>query len=214
MHKHAAHNSRHDRAAFTLMEAIVVMVIIGILAGVMMPRVLSMGQRQAEQEAKLVRGLLTVAADKASVMHQSVAVDYAEATTGDNGRGARLTIWVQKEDPKVGSDATGAARVKWEQDRMSEVVEFSRLRVAQAMQDGGVLSGGKWRVAFAPGRPRPSLELKLEPIASRDGPTWTVTLKPDDTSATLVAGNEAKAAPAGSSRTVDLDDSGQGDSKW
>ncbi|HMN42225.1 MAG TPA: prepilin-type N-terminal cleavage/methylation domain-containing protein [Phycisphaerales bacterium] len=210
------HNSAAHRRAFTLAEIIVVVVIIGILAGVMAPRMISIGPRQAEQEAKAVRSLLTVAADKASVMHRTVAVDYAEATTGTNARGASLTIWVRREDPKAAPDAVGAARVTWEQDRMSQVVELTRLRVAQALEDGSVLSGGKWRVVFTPGHPRAAMELRLEPISSRDGPVWTVALGPDDTAATLgVEGEAPGAAGTGASaRTIDLDDAGKGDAKW
>lgn len=217
MRDRATHNAGFVRTAFTLMEAVVVIVIIGILASVMVPRVLSAGQRQAELEAKAVRNLLTVAADKATVMHRPVAIDYVEATTGTNGHGARLSIWVQREDNKAAADAVGSARVKWEQDRMSEMVELTRLRVAQALEDGGVMAGGKWRVSFTPGHPRAALELRLEPISQRDGPVWTVALKPDDTAASLGSGADAKGATPSAAvpaRTIDLDDAGQGDAKW
>jgi prepilin-type N-terminal cleavage/methylation domain-containing protein len=204
--------------AFTLLEAVIVVVIIGILAGAVVPTIINVGRRQAEQEAKEVRALLTVAADKATVMHQPVAIDYVEATTGANGHGPRLSIWVQRESSKAATDATGAARVEWMQDRMSDMVELSRLRISSALQDGGALAGGKWRVPFTPGHPRPSIELRLEPAATNDGPTWTVSLKPDDTAATLGAADATvsptKPGVTTSQRTIDLDDAGQGDSKW
>ena len=62
-------------AAFTLIEAIVVIVIIGILATAIVPRMLNVGQREAELEARAVQRLLSVAAEKCAIWNRSVAVD-------------------------------------------------------------------------------------------------------------------------------------------
>jgi type II secretory pathway pseudopilin PulG len=211
------HNTRKTGArapAFTLLEAIIVMVIMGVLAGMIVPRVLNVGQRQAELEAKAVRSLLSVAAEKADTMNRSVAIDYVDATSGPQGHGPRLTIWVQRQDAKAASDTVGAARVTWVQDPLSDMVELTRLKIAQATSDGAVLASGKWRVAFTPGQPRPPVELRLEPIASGDGPTWVVSLAPDDTEAVLGTPDGVRGVVASQSRTIDLDDTGKGDAKW
>jgi prepilin-type N-terminal cleavage/methylation domain-containing protein len=201
---------------FTLIEAIVVIVIVGLLAGITVPRMINVGQRQAELEAKGVRSLLSVAADKASSLHRPVAIDFAEATTGSAAVGPRLTIWVEQEDVKAAADASGAARVKWERDRLAEIVELSRLKIASVTSDGAVLPKGKWRITITPGQPRPAMELRLEPVSSGDGPVWMVTLAPDDTAAVLVPEDGFHTAGAASApfRTIDLDDTGKGDSKW
>lgn len=200
--------------AFTLLEAIIVMVIIGVLAGMIVPRVLNVGERQAEQEAKAVRSLLSIAAEKSGVMNRPVAVDFSEGTQGPDARGPRLTIWVQVDDSKGDSSATGAARVRWQQDPLADMVELSRLKIAQAAVDGAIMGSGKWRITFAPGHPRPAMELRLEPLSASDGPTWVVTLSPDDPEASLGTPDGIRGVTAARPRTIDLDDSGKGDAKW
>ena len=76
-------------SAFTLIEMLVVVVIISILAAAMIPSMLNVGQRQAEQEARAVQRLLSIAAEKADVWNQPVAIDFA----GDK---STFTIWSQR----------------------------------------------------------------------------------------------------------------------
>ena len=199
-------------AAFTLIEAIVVIVIIGILATAIVPRMLNVGQREAELEAKAVQRLLSVAAEKCAIWNRPVAVDF----NADKGT---LGVWTQSEDPKATSDTTGAARVRWNFDPMVEPVAFNRLKVSLATQDGQPFNSTKWRVFFVPGQARPAMSIELEPKSERDGPRWTITLPAGETVATRSAGTDAL-HPAGTpgaasaSRSIDLDDAGKGQTKW
>jgi len=199
---------------FTLMETIVVVMIVGILAGLMLPRMINVGRRTAENESNGVQRLLSVAAEKCAVWGQTVAVDCIT----DSSDVVRLSVWSQIKDPKAGEDATGSARVRWRQDPLVEPVALDKLRVAQASQDGQILPTGKWRVSFVPGQARAELTLRLEPKAQADGPRWIVTLAPDQTAAvrdtdsgTLQSGR----GPAVTrSRSIDLDDAGKGQTPW
>ena len=193
---------------------IVVIVILGILATAIVPRMLNVGQREAELEAKAVQRLLSVAAEKAGVWHRPVAVDFV----GDRGT---LSVWTQSEDAKAGADATGAARVRWNSDPLVEPVVFNRLKILVATQDGQSLSSGKWRVTFVPGQARPALSIELAPKSDRDGPRWTVTLPVGEASATrstsadpLRPGSGGAGGLASQSRSIDLDEAGKGQTKW
>ncbi len=207
---------RQERAhlgGFTLLETIVVVVIVGILAGLIVPRMINVGQRQAEQESASVQRLLSVAAEKCAVWNQTVAVDFSTDPAG----GARLTVWSQVEDAKASADTTGAARVRWREDPLVEPVVFERLRVAQAAQDGQILPSGKWRVAFVPGQPRAELTLRLEPKVEADGPMWSVSIAPDQTTAVrdIASGMASGRGPTVTqSRSIDLDDAGKGQTPW
>jgi prepilin-type N-terminal cleavage/methylation domain-containing protein len=200
------------RLAFTLIEMLVVVVIISILASAIVPRMINVGQRQAEIEAKSVQRLVSVAAEKCDVWNQPVAVDF-------NAEKNALTVWSQREDPKATSDAVGAARVRWQIDPLVETVAFGRLKISQATQDGQPLASTKWRVSFTPGQPRPVLSIELAPKTDRDGPRWTVVLGVGETAATCSAVGDA-VHPAGpnavgaQSRSIDLDDAGKGQTKW
>jgi prepilin-type N-terminal cleavage/methylation domain-containing protein len=198
-------------AAFTLLEIIVCIVILGLIATAIVPRVLNVGRRQADLEAGRVQRLLSVVAEKCSVWNEAVAVDYSADKS-------QLSVWTRRADTKAGADATGSARVKWEMDGLVEPVVLDRLRLAQAAQDGQILPGGKWRVAFIPGQPRPELTFQLEPKAEQDGPRWMVTLAPDQATAVRSAGEDSlhsgKLPMGAESRSIDLDDAGKGQTPW
>lgn len=197
--------------AFTMIEMIVVVIIIGILATAIVPRMLNIGQRQAELEAKSVQRLLSIAAEKSTVWNQPVAVDFQDDKH-------TLSIWTMKEDAKATAETTGAARVRWVYDTLVEPVVLDRLRISTATQDGQSLSATKWRVSFSPGQPRPVLAINLEPKSERDGPRWSITLPAGEATATRTAsggiGASGGVALGAESRSVDLDDSGKGDTPW
>ncbi len=198
--------------AFTLLESIIVMIILGLLAAVIVPRVLNVGQRQAEIEAKAVQRLLSVCAEKCDVWGRPVALDYIQDKS-------RLSGWTQVSDAKATEEATGSARVVWKEDMLVEPVVLDRLRITAALQDGVPLPGNKWRVAFTPGQPRPVVSIELEPKSASDGPRYTITLNPGETVATRAVGGGSGFASrttldAARPRSIDLDDTGKGDAKW
>lgn len=205
----AGDRSRVVGVAFTLLEIIVVIVIISILAGAIVPRMLNVGRRQAELEAKAVQRLLSVAAEKSDVWNQPVAIDLIEDT--------KLSVYTRRADTTAATDAVGSATVKWQPDGLIEPVALNRLRISMATQDGVVLPSGKWRINMMPGQPRPAVSIQLDPKSEGDGPRWTISLAADDPLARRASGTEGGAAGssfAAQSRTIDLDDAGKGQTPW
>src|SRR5215510_3248159 len=68
------------RPAFTLIEMIVVIIIVGVLAGVLLPQALSNTGRRAETEAQNVQRLISIAAERESLSPEPVAVEYDETS--------------------------------------------------------------------------------------------------------------------------------------
>lgn len=201
--------TRHARA-FTLIEAIVVMVIIAILATMITPRVLNIGRRQVENESRLLQRMLTVAAEKCDLWNQNVALDYKSKTQ-------TFSVWTLREDAKTDPTLTGSARVKWLIDPLVEPVVLTQSKLQSASQDGQLLPSGDWRVTLTPGQPRPVLSLTLEPNAG-NGPTrYTLGLSPESTGATRASSDQGESTggkPGVASRSIDLDDAGKGQSPW
>lgn len=196
--------------AFTLIEAIVVMVIIAILATMITPRVLNIGRRQVENESRLLQRMLTVAAEKCDVWNQNVALDYKSKTQ-------TFSVWTMREDAKADPTLTGSARVKWAIDPLVETVVLTQSKLQAASQDGQLLPSGDWRVTFTPGQPRTVLSLTLEPNAGNGSTRYTLGLAPESTGATRVAsdqGGSTAGKPGVASRSIDLDDAGKGQSPW
>lgn len=203
---------------FTLLETIIVILILGVIASVIVPRALSVGRRQSESESKQVQRLISVALDKARLWNQPAAIDYREetpssATRGERGVG-RLSVWSMRTDAAaVESDATGAARTKWSEDGLVEPVFLTRTKLALATQNGQPLPPAAWRVTLAPGQPRPLLVLNLEGDA---GTRFSIRLEPDAPGAIRIDDTPGAAAKPASSgpRSIDLDDTGRGQSTW
>ncbi|MBY0311809.1 MAG: prepilin-type N-terminal cleavage/methylation domain-containing protein [Phycisphaerales bacterium] len=220
-HAHIARARARAQASddgFTLLETIIVILILGVIASVIVPRALSVGRRQSEAESKQVQRLISVALDKARLWNQPAAIEYREenpssARKGERGVG-RLSVWSMRADAAaVESDATGAARTKWSEDGLVEPVFLTRTKLALATQNGQPLPPAAWRITLAPGQPRPLLVLNLEGDA---GTRFSIRLEPDAPGAIRIDETPGAAAkPAGSGqRSIDLDDTGRGQSTW
>lgn len=182
------------------------MIILGVLAAVVVPRVTGLGVRQAEGEVRQAQDLLSLAADKAASLNAPMAVDYAEKT---------LTLWTfrAKGDAAVDLSVDGAGSGKWTPDPLADPLRLARVIVDAARVDGVPLPAGKpWRIAFAPGQARPGVEIDLKDDSAR---TWTLRLESDATQAVVErvgqAGGRATPPPV---RSIDLDDAGRGTAKW
>lgn len=196
------HNAQPIRraGAFTLLELIVVMILVTVLAGLTVPRMIGTRTREQEAEARSVQRLLTLAAEKASLWSQPVAIDYASEKR-------RMSLWTLR--PVKGSVDTTA----WSADPLTDPVELVRLDVITALVDGAAVSRGNWRIVFTPGQPRPAVTVELAAIdAKTSTPAWRVWVGPTATSAVAVEAGSTSASVA--DRSVDLDASGKGTASW
>lgn len=209
-----------SRPAFTLVEMIVVIIILGVMAGVALPRLFGNDSRRVEVEVQAVQRLLTIAAERGSFIPEPVAVDF-------DGASSTFRLMVQRRGaafapPRAGaggSTARPGAR-EWTADALVQPVELSGTIVTNAWTDGRPLPARGWRVVFTPTQPRPALAIQMR---SRSGgadssgraEAWQVTLGTDEPSASRawLAGSGA-GAPLVATRAIDLDAAGKGEKPW
>lgn len=189
--------------AFTLVEALVVIVIITILAGLIVPRMLSTGPRLDQGETKAVQRLLSVAAEKSALLGQPVAVEYTAANS-------TLRVLVQRSRL---DDQGQPLAPEWIVDSLVEPVTLEYTQLKDARASGVVLEKSAWRITFPPGQPRPEVLLVLSRKDAQDQltrialPTYAAGALREDAS----PGARPSAATIGA---IDLDDAGKGTKTW
>lgn len=186
---------------FTLIELIVVMIIIGVIAGMTIPRMFGSSARAALAEAENVQRLLTIAAERDAYGSEPLALEYSEADQ-------TLTILARRDS------SAGSGQGQWMPDRVLLPVFLSKVRVAGAWEGGRALPRKSWRVVFSKLELRPLLSIQLESLStdSRGAkPTWQITLSPEASTATRELG-VGRLVP--DSRVIDLDLTGKGDKSW
>lgn len=183
-----------SRRAFTLVELVVVIVILAVVAGVAAPRLLGSRGRAAQNEAREVAALLSVAAHRSALGGGRLAVEYS-------GGDRALTLL-----------RLGSAEEGWVPDSLSTPVRLANARIAAAAADGAALPSGGWRVEFPTNDRRPDLLLIVQSATGvRPARVWTVGLP----SFAAAAGIEEGDRPAsGWPVSFDLDAEGVGDQRW
>lgn len=204
-----------DRSAFTLVEIIVVIIILGVMAGLILPHAFGNSGRRVEVEARTVQHLLSMAAERDTLSIEPQAIEYDDAAS-------ELRLLVRRTGAAFTSGSGKPSSDDWHPDPMSLPVVFTSARLAQAWSDGRPLPRSRWRVIFSQDQARPNLVLQIEPRdAASDGRSddsggaWQVTLAPEATAAarTAVQRGQGLSAFAGS-RSIDLDAAGKGEKPW
>jgi type II secretory pathway pseudopilin PulG len=178
---------------------IAVMIILGILAAAIVPRITGSAARQAEVDARNVQRMLSIAAERSSLWTQPVAIDF---------QADRFDLLSPRTSSESATQTPGA--VRWGPDRLVEPVTLTRAKVRRAAVDGQPLKPDAWRITFSPAQPRPVVELEIGIPNQPDA--WTIALTPEATSATRTALGAAKSQA--SATVVDLDDAGKGTARW
>lgn len=195
--------------AFTILELIVVIVLMGLLAGLLVPRLADGPRRRAELEARQTAALLDDLARRDALSGEAAAL------TGRRVEGA--TVLAVEVKRVRGADETPA----WARAPLAAPVALTSSRLVEAWRDGAPVGGADdWRIELEPGRPRPVIELRL---AMRDEPSgaaganagpWTITLGAEAVRATLTAGDGAGPGAPTAPGAVDLDALGQRETPW
>ncbi|MCC6321650.1 MAG: prepilin-type N-terminal cleavage/methylation domain-containing protein [Phycisphaerales bacterium] len=210
--------ARARRGAFTLVEMVVVIIILGVLAGVTLPRLFGNESRRLDVETQTVQRMLSIVAERGSLIPEPVAIDFdGETSTFRIMARRKGAAFVAK---RAGVDAQPAQ--DWATDSLVEPVTLARTRLANAWIDGRPLPKRAWRVVFNPGEQRPALVLQIEAISGGiapgggdSKPVWQIALGSDDAAATRTAISAARSgAPLATSRAIDLDATGKGDKAW
>jgi prepilin-type N-terminal cleavage/methylation domain-containing protein len=200
---------------FTLVELIVVIIILGVMAGMIVPRTLNVGARQTDVEARSAQQLLTVAAERDTLSVEPQAIEYDEASN-------ELRLLVRRAGTAVTLSRNDSADA-WRPDPLLLPVVFTSSRLTQAWADGRPLPRNQWRVVFSPSQPRPSIVLQIERRSDRSearsssepGSAWQVGLAPDAPSASRSPVQSGQGfASLVNSRSIDLDAAGRGEKPW
>ncbi len=190
---------------FTLVELIVSIVVIGILAAVVTPRLLVTDDRRAGQEARDIAGMLGILAQRSGYGSHHLALSYEQASG-----------IFRMEALRTRGERSGfreRASREWSRDLLAPELDLSIVRIEEARFDGrGVESEREWRAEFAPGVPRPHIELVLS-VGESGSARWVVELLPYATEPRLLDAGSA-AARESVLLAVDLDAMGMSEVDW
>ncbi len=186
--------------AFTLVELTVVIVILGVIAGLVGPRMVRRDSRQADQTVGRVASLLDSAARRVAMSSDPVQIEF-----DDEAREIRVLSRVREEGFRQSWDR----RERWHVDPLIPPVALGDVQVGEVMLDSRRIRDKAWRIQFggADGTPNVSIDFRTDsPVRA-----WTVVLA--GASGRAVAGSLkdfATMAPT----FVDLDDAGKRVSPW
>jgi len=165
--------------AFTLVEAIVVIVILTVLAGAIAPRLVSMSSRRARNNVNAIADLLGSAASRQELTSGRLAVSY-------DGETRVLTVLSLKA---TSGDSLHAGSTMWVQDVAISPVHVEDVEDKSVTFDFIPQDSKRWRMELQRARQRPALAIELtEP---ETGDLWHVILGAGAMRATVVAPGEA-----------------------
>lgn len=184
--------------AFTLIELVVVIVILGIAAAAIAPRFVGGSARSAEVSALAVRDLVSAVATRSVLTGRRVAVAY------DSSRGiAEAQTWLAAGVP---DDWTAPGQ--WAPDPLTPPATLNGAKVASVRADGLTLDPSRWRVEFDPGVRRPSLSVVVAQVGGAK--SWRVDLATGAMRAELGAAD----GPQSAATVIDLDGAGRAEEAW
>lgn len=206
------------RAGFTLVELIVVIVVLGVMTGLIVPRFTSNDRRRAEAEVRALAGMLTVVAQRDALGNHQMALDFQSLRSSvrlDTRRRAGAT------DRRGGAARAGAELGQWRPDPLVSEVVLDTAQHVETRFDGKPADERAWRIEFAPGSSgvaRPLIEIVLaQRTTSRTQaqPAWIVELLPSAPEARIITADPRTGAPIGRAPgSVDLDRLGRSDVAW
>ena len=191
--------ARLERPAFTLIEMIVVLTLLGVLMALAVPRMIDRGRRDLQSAADQVADLLVMFAQRDALAARPVGIWH------DAGRNWLVLVTLDVDPAKPDDPAS------WRPDRavkpvkLPDVIEGNGVSVTA---DGKLMDVARWPAASEPGKPRPHLGIRLP---SRDGRERTIVLPPHSIAPyTLDDANDLAAVRA----PVDLDAAGRYREDW
>ncbi len=184
------------RPAFTMIELIVVIVMLGVLAGAVIPRMTRRSDREAEQNVRVLADLFSTAAARSAIAGQHVALWYD--ASGD-GR-----MWM--ETSRAASASDFESNPVWAVDPIISEQRADRLTFVSGSLDGRTLDTRKWTIEMVPGQER---GMAVATFRDREGTrTWSIVLPPGSLRAQVLEGETPR------DDSIDLDASGMGEVSW
>jgi general secretion pathway protein G len=207
----------HGSRGFTLVELIVVIVILGVMTGLVVPRLASNDRRRAEAEVRSVAGMLTLIAQRDGLGNHQMAMTFQSLRSSirlDTRRRMGAT------DRRGGVAAASVETGQWRPDPLLSEVVLDAAEHVETRFDGKPADDRNWRIEFAPGGsgvPRPVIEIVIAMRGNRREarPAWLVELLPSAPEASMVTADARTGAAVGRGPvSVDLDRLGRSDVPW
>jgi len=214
MHRHSPINAAarmrsfgaESARGFTLIEVIVVVLLLGVVAGMTVPRLVTGDRRRAEASVAAVAGLLTIIAQRELLGGERLSLEYS----AEDGRFRLMAL-------RVRGDWRGDGHAEWGEDPLAPAAVLEGVSLHGALFDGVEADPKRWRWELAPGQPRRALSLvfRTEPRI-RPQAAWLIELLPSDSQARISVLNAAEGfgGDPAMGRVIDLDALGLGDSTW
>jgi len=138
------------RAAFTMVELIVVVVVLAIAAAAIVPRFTGTATQESSNAVDQVAELLRLFAYRQSLGSQQVAL-------WRDGNDGRIHLLVKDVDP-----ADPDAPPEWRPDRFAAPIALpAGLELAEIRKDDQRIDPVEWTIASVPGGERPKVEIRL-----------------------------------------------------
>ena len=174
-----------------------VVVVLSVLAGVIVPRIVSKNRSQTTMTLNAVRTLLSAAAQRDALTSQAVAIRF-------DAESAMLSVLTPSQDDER---RRGDDLWPWRVDPLILPVRLDGLTLQRAAADSLELDDDQWTLELARGERRP--DLTLECLDDR-GRSWVVFLPSGSSVAKVWSGESAEA----DRMTIDLDEEGRGRQEW
>lgn len=183
--------------AFTILEMIVVIIILGVFVTLTVPRLAGQERRQLTLGVDQVTDFLTMFAYREQLGQRAIAIEYD---------GEQNTLFLLIRD---NVDGDPSAPPVWMYDRIVKPVKLpDSVRVAEARVDGLPIDEGFFQILTKPNEERPLVEITLR---NSEYETQTLVLLPHSVAPTVYSGDEV----ANAVRTaVDLDAAGRSREDW
>lgn len=199
---------RGVRRGFSLVEVVVVVIIIGVIAGLVLPRLTGTASRRAGVDAQAVADLLTSAAQRALVSRQPLVLTYDPAAD---------TLTLQTVSLTEGDESATVGGTLWKRAPLTNPVALAAIDLIAVQSDGQKFDpSGQFRIAFSPAQSRPSVSMLVHTAEGLGGEkhAWQIDLPALSASATVRSvGTDQLIAPA-ETGSVDLDATGRRSTAW
>ncbi|MBX3375910.1 MAG: prepilin-type N-terminal cleavage/methylation domain-containing protein [Phycisphaeraceae bacterium] len=210
------------RGGFTFVEIIVVIVILTVVAGMVVPRLMSWKSREGEQSVRAVADMLTAAAKRDTYSTQRTMLEFGPSGRGSGGGEAaapRFRLMVLRV-ADVGSFDPGGEG--WVEDPLTPIAALEGVSLRSATAGVMDLDPRRFQIEF-PGaggtQGRPGIAMLFQDNADQ---LWLVRLPSTATRAEVVPlgsglngrSMSARDLPTGDPYAIDLDASGRRDDPW
>ena len=146
---HSAHPVA-TRRAFTLIELIVVVVVLGIAAAAIVPKFTGTARQEADNAVDQVAELLRLFAYRQSLSAQQVAL-------WRDGNDGRIHLLVMDSDP-----ADPEALPAWRPDRFAAPVSLpTGVELVEIQSNDQRVDPAEWTIASVPGGERPKIAIRI-----------------------------------------------------